>query len=52
MRSTVDLTYIAIWAIVRLLRIESLQREENGSQGVGFSGTFERAAVWQQKSVK
>jgi hypothetical protein len=26
MRSIVDLTYITIWAIVRLLRIESLQR--------------------------
>jgi hypothetical protein len=27
MHSTIDLTYIAIWAIVRLLRIESLHRE-------------------------
>jgi hypothetical protein len=27
MRSIVDLTYIAIWAIVRLLRNESLQQE-------------------------
>jgi len=29
MRSVVDLTYIAIWAIVRLLRNESLQRVNN-----------------------
>jgi hypothetical protein len=30
MRSTVDSTYIAIHAIVRLLRIESLQRAQRG----------------------